>query len=73
MPRLLLYMHECACLCVSMWRHIWGKAVCDGNLGRDVHEWPVFAHVSLSVLHFYICCLFITVLVVMLPGAQSEF
>lgn len=53
MPHLPLYMHEraCLCLCVSLWwqeRHL-----CDGNLGREVHEWPVFAHVRMSVLVFF--------------------
>lgn len=36
-----------------------GWHVFDGNLGREVHEWPVFAHVRLSVFGGFFIYLFI--------------
>lgn len=41
-----VYVYVCL-LCGQGWH------VFDGNLAREVHEWPVFAHVRLSVLGFF--------------------
>lgn len=43
-----VYVYVCLCggICGQGWY------VFDGSLGKEVHEWPVFAHVRLSVLGF---------------------
>lgn len=43
---------------------MWGRGgMClMGDLRREVHEWPVFAHLRLSVLGFYIHCIYTTAL-----------
>lgn len=67
-----VYVDVCLCggICGQGWH------VFNGNLGREVHVWPVFAQVRLTwagcfffCVCFYIPCLYIIVLGVMLLGA----